>query len=108
MPKLQEPPGATLPGERRSSSKRENGSAKGPGPMAHGRFPHNGILESVSYFIFSVEFLGLRVVPDAATAASGGSLLFHQYRPFTTLKPKNRKPESWFSAVYFRVFGIHR
>jgi hypothetical protein len=32
-----------------------------------------------------------RMVPDAATAASGGSLLFAQYRPFAILKPKNRK-----------------
>jgi hypothetical protein len=37
---------------------------------------------------------GLRVVPDAFTAASGGSLLFDQYRPFANLKPKNRKPNS--------------
>jgi hypothetical protein len=31
------------------------------------------------------------MVPDATTAASGGSLLFAQYRPFAILKPKNRK-----------------
>jgi hypothetical protein len=28
------------------------------------------------------------------TAASGGSLLFDQYRPFAILKPKNRKIEA--------------
>jgi hypothetical protein len=28
------------------------------------------------------------------TAASGGSLLFDQYRPFAILKPKNEKPEN--------------
>jgi hypothetical protein len=31
------------------------------------------------------------MVPDATTAASGGSLLFDQYRPFAILEPKNRK-----------------
>jgi hypothetical protein len=31
------------------------------------------------------------MAPDATTAASGGSLLFEQYRHFSTLKPKNRK-----------------
>jgi hypothetical protein len=31
------------------------------------------------------------MVPDASTAASGGSLLYYQYRPFAILKPKNRK-----------------
>jgi hypothetical protein len=36
--------------------------------------------------------LCLRVVPDAIAAASGGSLLFDQYRPFAIPKPKNRKP----------------
>jgi hypothetical protein len=36
---------------------------------------------------------GLRMVPRAATAASGGSLMFAQYRPFAILKPKNRKTE---------------
>jgi hypothetical protein len=35
-----------------SDNKRENDSAKGPGPMAHDKFPQNGILESLSYFIF--------------------------------------------------------
>jgi hypothetical protein len=36
------------------------------------------------------------MVPDATTAASGGSLLFDQYRPFAfaILKPKNRKTEN--------------
>jgi hypothetical protein len=29
------------------------------------------------------------------TAASGGSSLFTQYRPFAILKPKNRKTETW-------------
>jgi hypothetical protein len=33
------------------------------------------------------------MVPGAATAASGGSLLFAQYRPFAILKPKNRKQQ---------------
>jgi hypothetical protein len=33
------------------------------------------------------------MVPDAATAASGGSSLFEQYRPFAILKPKNRKDD---------------
>jgi hypothetical protein len=40
------------------------------------------------------------MVPDAITAASGGSLLFDQYRPFANLKPKNRKnkkPEGIFN-----------
>jgi hypothetical protein len=39
----------------------------------------------------NIVLFGLRMVPDAATAASGGSSLFAQYRPFAILKPKNRK-----------------
>jgi hypothetical protein len=33
------------------------------------------------------------MAPDAITAASGGSLLFDQYRPFAILELKNRKTE---------------
>jgi hypothetical protein len=33
----------------------------------------------------------IRMVPGVVTAASGGSSLFAQYRPFAILKPKNRK-----------------
>jgi hypothetical protein len=31
------------------------------------------------------------MVPDALTAASGGTLLYYQCGPFAILKPKNRK-----------------
>jgi hypothetical protein len=36
-----------------------------------------------------IYFFGWRMVPGAAAAASGGPLLFAQYRPFAILKPKN-------------------
>jgi hypothetical protein len=39
-------------------------------------------------------FFGLRKVPGAATAASGGCLLFDQYWPFAILIPKNRETET--------------
>jgi hypothetical protein len=36
-----------------------------------------------------IVYFGLRVVPDATTAASGGPLLYYQCAPFAILKPKN-------------------
>jgi hypothetical protein len=47
-------------------------------------------LLALQFFGFCVVFFCLRVVPDAATAASGGSLLFAQYRPFAILNPKTK------------------
>jgi hypothetical protein len=71
---------------------------KGPGPMVHGRFPQNGILESLSWFLFSFVFLGLRIVPDVCYNCKlklqphqGGSLLYCQCGSLAILKPKNRK-----------------
>jgi hypothetical protein len=49
--------------------------------------PESGGVEAKLFFCLL--FFGLRMVPGAVTAASEGTLLFDQYRPFAILKPKN-------------------